>query len=142
MELDGCVVAGEVGEEDLHFGFADCSHTSVSTKFYSWVRREGLGRGKRTTKFALHLKQHLPILCLRIESLMQCQQLIPQAKKRSTLRIGEFFAVGEGKGLPAALDHFDAGFVGDVEGVAGEGPDFLFHDEGRLFGEAVGGVYA
>lgn len=55
------------------------------------------------------------------------------------MRVCEFLAVGDGECLAATLDDFLAVLVNDVEGVAGEGPDFFFHDEGCLFGDAVGG---
>jgi len=56
--------------------------------------------------------------------------------------VGELFPVGEREGLPAALHYFVPVLVDDVEGVAGEGPYFLFHAEDGLFCGAVGGVYA
>lgn len=51
----------------------------------------------------------------------------------------KLLAVGDRECLAAALDDFLAILVNDVEGVAGEGPDLLFHHERGLFGHAVGG---
>ena len=98
--------------------------------------------GRHTAKLPLNLKNRRARRILRIKALMYRQQLRAQTEQRSSRTIRELLTVRQRHGLSSALHDLVPVAVYDVECVAGEGPDFLFHDQHGLFGDAVGGVYA
>lgn len=99
-------------------------------------------QGIHTRELGLALKQHLSIRSLRIERLVNCQQLRAQCEQRTTLRVGKLLAVWQGEGVSTTLQNFNAGLVGDVESVTGEGPDLFLHAKDGLIWHAVGGIDA
>jgi len=72
---------------------------------------------------------------------MDSDQLVSEREEWTACGVLEFLAVGERKCGPLAAYDLDIVLVDDVEGVAGQRPDFLLHDESGLLGEAVGWVH-